>query len=100
MWMTLCSFVPAQNIAKRPLEPYGFEITWDWVPQQMSEVTQNPPLVSYYAVLAGIAFGVHAFAAACGICRSSNPRFAGVRQQCYVRHDDAGSVGVGRDFLA
>jgi hypothetical protein len=47
----------AQNIAKHPLDPYGFEITWDWALQQMSEVTQNPPLASYYAALAGMAFG-------------------------------------------
>jgi Dolichyl-phosphate-mannose-protein mannosyltransferase len=47
----------AQNIAKHPFDPYGFQITWDWAPQPMSEVTQNPPLASYYAALAGVAFG-------------------------------------------
>jgi 4-amino-4-deoxy-L-arabinose transferase-like glycosyltransferase len=47
----------AQNIAKHPLDPYGFQIAWDWAPQSMSEVTQNPPLASYYAALAGSAFG-------------------------------------------
>ena len=47
----------AQNIVKKPLDPYGFQITWDWAPQQMSEITQNPPLASYYAALAGSVFG-------------------------------------------
>jgi 4-amino-4-deoxy-L-arabinose transferase-like glycosyltransferase len=47
----------AQNIVKHPFDPYGFQITWDWAPQQMSEITQNPPLASYYAALAGIVFG-------------------------------------------
>lgn len=47
----------AQNVAKHPFDPYGFQITWDWGPQQMSDVTQNPPLASYYAALVGIAFG-------------------------------------------
>jgi 4-amino-4-deoxy-L-arabinose transferase-like glycosyltransferase len=47
----------AQNIVKHPLDPYGFQITWDWAPQQMSEITQNPPLASYYAALVGILLG-------------------------------------------
>jgi hypothetical protein len=47
----------AQNIVEHPFDPYGFQITWDFAPQPMSEVTQNPPLASYYAALAGIAFG-------------------------------------------
>jgi 4-amino-4-deoxy-L-arabinose transferase-like glycosyltransferase len=47
----------AQNIAEQPLNPYGFEVTWDATPQAMSDITQNPPLASYYAALAGTAFG-------------------------------------------
>jgi len=47
----------AQNIAKHPLDPYGFQITWDAVPQRMAEITQNPPLASYYAALIGSVFG-------------------------------------------
>lgn len=47
----------AHNIAKHPLDPYGFQITWDAVPQRMAEITQNPPLASYYAVLIGSVFG-------------------------------------------
>ncbi len=46
----------AQNIVRHPFDPYGFQITWDWTPQ-MSEITQNPPLASYYAALVGGLFG-------------------------------------------
>jgi hypothetical protein len=41
----------AQQIAKHPLDPYGFEITWDATRTPMSDVTQNPPLASYYLAL-------------------------------------------------
>lgn len=47
----------AQNIAKHPLDPYGFQITWDTAPLRMAEITQNPPLASYYAALIGSVFG-------------------------------------------
>jgi 4-amino-4-deoxy-L-arabinose transferase-like glycosyltransferase len=47
----------AQNIVKHPLDPYGFQVAWERTPQQMSEVTQNPPLTSYYIALAGRLFG-------------------------------------------
>ncbi|HEV2715256.1 MAG TPA: glycosyltransferase family 39 protein, partial [Terriglobales bacterium] len=43
----------AQNIAKHPFNPYGFQLTWDSSRLQMSEITQNPPLASYYLALAG-----------------------------------------------
>ncbi|HEV2728962.1 MAG TPA: hypothetical protein VGV15_02930, partial [Terriglobales bacterium] len=43
----------AQNIAKHPFNPYGFQLTWDSSRLQMSEVTQNPPLASYYMALVG-----------------------------------------------
>lgn len=47
----------AQNIAKHPFDPYGFQITWDAAPQPMSDIMQNPPLASYYAALVGSVFG-------------------------------------------
>jgi 4-amino-4-deoxy-L-arabinose transferase-like glycosyltransferase len=47
----------AQNIARHPLDPYGFQINWDGAPQAMADVTQNPPLASYYAALIGRVFG-------------------------------------------
>jgi 4-amino-4-deoxy-L-arabinose transferase-like glycosyltransferase len=46
----------AKQIRKAPLDPFGFQLTWEQVPQPMSEVTQNPPLASYYiALIADIA---------------------------------------------
>jgi len=47
----------AQNIAKHPLNPYGFRLTWDVSQQPMSDITQNPPLASYYAAVPGILSG-------------------------------------------
>jgi 4-amino-4-deoxy-L-arabinose transferase-like glycosyltransferase len=38
----------AQHIAQQPLNPYGFEVNWNKSAAAMSEVTQNPPLASYY----------------------------------------------------
>jgi 4-amino-4-deoxy-L-arabinose transferase-like glycosyltransferase len=43
----------AQQIAKHPLDPYGFQVVWYTHPERMADVTQNPPLASYYAALAG-----------------------------------------------
>ncbi|HUJ94078.1 MAG TPA: glycosyltransferase family 39 protein [Terriglobales bacterium] len=43
----------AKQIAIRPLDPYGFRLTWDNTQVAMAEVTQNPPLASYYAALIG-----------------------------------------------
>jgi hypothetical protein len=39
----------ARQIVKQPLNPYGFDLVWDTERVPMSEVTQNPPLASYYA---------------------------------------------------
>jgi hypothetical protein len=47
----------AQNIAKHPFNPYGFQLIWDFTQARMSEVTQNPPLASYYMALAGSVVG-------------------------------------------
>lgn len=41
----------ARQIAQHPFNPYGFEVNWESVKAQMSEVTQNPPLASYYIAL-------------------------------------------------
>ena len=43
----------ARQIAQHPSDPYGFTVNWYTAPQPMWEVTQNPPLSSYY--MAGIA---------------------------------------------
>jgi 4-amino-4-deoxy-L-arabinose transferase-like glycosyltransferase len=56
----------AQQIAKHPLDPYGFQINWDGVLTSMSEVTQNPPLSSYYAALVASLFGWSERALHCG----------------------------------
>jgi hypothetical protein len=47
----------AQQIAKHPLDPYGFRLTWDRSELPMAEVTQNPPLASYYAAIIGVTAG-------------------------------------------
>src|SRR5437870_7181079 len=47
----------AQNIIKHPFNPYGFQLIWDSTQVRMSEVTQNPPLASYYMALAGRVVG-------------------------------------------
>jgi 4-amino-4-deoxy-L-arabinose transferase-like glycosyltransferase len=47
----------AQQIAKHPLDPYGFEVNWSSFTQPMSAVMQNPPLCSYYIAAIGSIFG-------------------------------------------
>lgn len=42
-----------KQISQHPGNPYGFTVTWYTEPEQMSEVTQNPPLASYYIAAAG-----------------------------------------------
>ena len=42
----------AQNIAKHPLDPYGFTLNWQFTSARMSEITQNPPLACYYMAAA------------------------------------------------
>lgn len=41
----------ARQISQHPLDPYGFETVWDTTKVAMSDVTQNPPLASYYIAL-------------------------------------------------
>jgi hypothetical protein len=43
----------AQQIAHRPLDPYGFRLIWYSTVMPASEVVKNPPLAAYY--IAGIA---------------------------------------------
>jgi 4-amino-4-deoxy-L-arabinose transferase-like glycosyltransferase len=43
----------AQQIAKHPLDPYGFQVVWDNYSQPMSEITKNPPLACYYLAAIG-----------------------------------------------
>jgi 4-amino-4-deoxy-L-arabinose transferase-like glycosyltransferase len=47
----------AQQIAKHPLDPYGFEVNWASFPEPMWQQMQNPPLCSYYIALVGSVFG-------------------------------------------
>lgn len=42
----------AQHIVQHPLDPYGFQVNWNKSEAAMSDVTQNPPLASYY--MAGV----------------------------------------------
>jgi hypothetical protein len=42
-----------QQIAKHPLDPYGFQVVWDNFSEPMSEVTKNPPLACYYVAVIG-----------------------------------------------
>ena len=47
----------AQQIVKHPLDPYGFRIAWYEFEMPMSEVSQNPPLSSYYMAFVGAIAG-------------------------------------------
>src|SRR5438067_2868398 len=47
----------AQQIARHPLDPYGFDVNWSSFTQPMSAVMQNPPLCSYYIAAIGSIFG-------------------------------------------
>ena len=46
-----------QQIAKHPLDPYGFQVTWDNYAEPMSEITKNPPLACYYIAAIGTVAG-------------------------------------------
>lgn len=43
----------AKQIVKTPTNPYGFDVIWDYTRVHMSDVTQNPPLASYYTAAIG-----------------------------------------------
>lgn len=47
----------AKNIQKKPLDPYGFSVNWYRTEREMSEVTKNPPMASYYMAVAALATG-------------------------------------------
>ena len=52
----------AQQIAKHPLDPYGFDLNWSSFLQPMSVVMQNPPLCSYFIAVVASLFGWSEFA--------------------------------------
>jgi 4-amino-4-deoxy-L-arabinose transferase-like glycosyltransferase len=43
----------AQQIQKNPLDPFGFQLNWNDVPEYMWQVTKNPPLACYYVAAVG-----------------------------------------------
>ena len=43
----------AQQIAKHPLDPYGFSSNWDATQHPFWQNDQNPPLIAYYGALVG-----------------------------------------------
>jgi 4-amino-4-deoxy-L-arabinose transferase-like glycosyltransferase len=47
----------AQHILEHPLDFYGFDVNWYGWKEPISDIAQNPPLVSYYAALVGSLFG-------------------------------------------
>ena len=47
----------AQQIRAHPLDFYGFDVNWYGIVMPMHEVTQNPPLASYFIALNSLAVG-------------------------------------------
>jgi 4-amino-4-deoxy-L-arabinose transferase-like glycosyltransferase len=47
----------AQQIAKHPFDPFGFDVVWYSIPKPMSEETKNPPFAAYYAAGISKVFG-------------------------------------------
>ena len=47
----------ARQITNHPLDPYRFQVNWNTTELPMSEVTQNPPLASYYMAAAAKVVG-------------------------------------------
>lgn len=47
----------AEHILERPLDPYGFDVSWGFAVRPMSAVMKNPPLVSYYLAAVIAVFG-------------------------------------------
>ncbi len=52
----------AQQIARHPLNPYGFQLIWYWSSMPMAEVTKNPPLACYYVAAIGAIAGLSEWA--------------------------------------
>ncbi len=47
----------ARQIRAHPADPFGFKVNWYGIERSMAEVTENPPLNSYYIALAASCFG-------------------------------------------
>lgn len=47
----------AQQIARHPMDPFGFDVNWYTSTEPMFEVMQNPPLLSYYLAFVGRLLG-------------------------------------------
>jgi 4-amino-4-deoxy-L-arabinose transferase-like glycosyltransferase len=47
----------AKHIHTNPFDFYGFKANWHGLPQSMSFINKNPPLVSYYIALVAALFG-------------------------------------------
>ena len=47
----------AEHILERPLDPYGFDVSWGIAVRPMSAVMKNPPLVCYYLAAVMAVFG-------------------------------------------
>jgi len=43
----------ARQIARHPLDPYGFNLIWNTSLERMADVTKNPPLACYYGAVVG-----------------------------------------------
>jgi 4-amino-4-deoxy-L-arabinose transferase-like glycosyltransferase len=43
----------AQRIANHPFDPFGITVNWYGTPTSLAEITQNPPVVSYYLAIKG-----------------------------------------------
>ena len=43
----------AHQISRHPLDPYGFNLIWNFSLERMAEVTKNPPLACYYGAAVG-----------------------------------------------
>ncbi len=52
-----CYLWAAKQIQAHPTNPYGFNVNWVGSTQPMWQVTQNPPLLSYYLAVAALIFG-------------------------------------------
>ena len=47
----------ARQILENPLQPYGFDANWFGFQQPMAQISQSPPLVSYYLAVVGAIWG-------------------------------------------
>lgn len=51
----------AQKIASHPSDPFGITVNWYGTPTSLTEITQNPPGVSYYLAIAALLTGWNEF---------------------------------------